>query len=148
MDSWQQSTLRADTEYRLRFYGNAILLHNQALDWARCAFEATVTRNPDLAISRIIISHFHLAECYLALDEIARAGDFYLQAQSFLLDLLREQRHPALLEAAQHALGHVDGQWLGYLKKHREALPYQRLLQYHEGARAGAQWEAAHAVRH
>jgi tetratricopeptide (TPR) repeat protein len=133
-DTWQQFTLRANTEYQLAYYGNAILMHNQALDHARHAFAANARTCLEHAIARVLISNFNLADCYTALGEISRAADCYLAAQHFLLNAGRqlciddESRH-----ALEHANAHLVALWANFVKLYLDDIPYARQVDWHHG---------------
>ena len=148
MDKWQQYTLRGNTEYKLKCYRDAILLHNRALDCARLQFERTAAASVERAVSQVVISHFSLADCYTALKEIDRASEFYLWAQGFLLELRGQQHSDRLLASINHALSHTDQLWREFLGKYREQIPYHRMLQYHEASRLLGQVEMRHRVCH
>lgn len=133
MDKWQECTTRAITEFRLRYYGNSILLHQQALDIARYEFPRQAKASAERAISKVVISCFNIADCYIALDEIDRAGDFYLSAQHFLLEAGGEMgAEDELAGATGHALGHINMMWADFLKKYRDRIVNDKLMQYHE----------------
>ncbi|MES2623652.1 MAG: hypothetical protein V4628_00100 [Pseudomonadota bacterium] len=134
MDTWQQFTLRANTEYQLACYGNAILMHNQALDYARHAFSNNARTCLEHAIARVLISNFNLADCYTALGEISRAADCYLAAQHFLLNAGRQL---CVDETSQHALDHANAHlvalWSDFVKRYMEDIPYASQVDWHQG---------------
>ncbi|MDT8399348.1 MAG: hypothetical protein RQ899_12100 [Pseudomonadales bacterium] len=123
-------------------------MHNQALDAARLNFERAAWDSPERAISKVVISHFNLADCYLALDQIDRAGEFYLNAQNFLLGLMDSAEAERILEAINHALFHVNHIWMELIKQHRDRVSYQRMVEYHEKSRMLSGLEARHAIVH
>lgn len=150
MDTWQQYTLRANTEFKLACYGNAILMHNQALDYARHHFCAAGEGCCfGHAVARVMISNFSLADCYTALGEYRRAADCYLEAQRFLLDL------PCLGdgvgdagEALLHAQSHLHTLWCEFLGKHADRVPYDCQLTYHSRSCELVREIEGRAVRH
>ena len=149
IDTWQQFTLRANTEYQLAFYGNAILMHNQALDYARHAFTTNARSCIEHAIARVLISNFNLADCYTALGQISRAADCYVSAQHFLLHTGREL---CLDAAAQHELEHANAHlvalWADFVKRYLDDIPYETQVTWHYGnCELKASAEQA-AVRH
>lgn len=149
MDTWKQYTLRANTEYQLACYGNAILMHNQALDHARHHFGDEADNCLEQAIARVMISHFNLADCYMALEEYSRAADCYLAAQGFLVDVAQgsvtvDSDQQALL----HANGHLHTLWHKLVKDHGPALAWRHQLAYHERSRELLSAAEAGVVRH
>lgn len=148
MDIWHQCTLRANTEFQLACYGNAILLHNQALDHARHQF-ATPACCIDHALARVLISNFSLADCYAALGEIERAADCYLAAQRFLGSAQEALADMAdATQAVQQANAHLHALWLDFVRAHQDTIPYQQQLAYHAGCSELLGVIAAQAVRH
>jgi tetratricopeptide (TPR) repeat protein len=148
-DTWQQFTLRANTEYQLACYGNAILMHNQALDHARHAFAASAAICLEHAIARVLISNFNLADCYTALGEISRAADCYLAAQHFLLHAGRQicaeesSRH-----ALEHANAHLVALWSDFVRLYLEDIPYTSRVNWHHGNCELKEAAEQAAVRH
>lgn len=133
MDKWQECTTRAITEFRLNYYGNSILLHQQALDVARYEFPEQARASAERAISKVVISCFNIADCYIALDEIDRAGDFYLAAQHFLMEAGNQlENHDELAGATCHALNHINMMWADFLKKYRNRIVSDKLMEYHQ----------------
>lgn len=132
---WKCAIARGNTEFNLRYFGNAILMYHQALDIARFEFDDTARRSVDEAIAKVVITHFNLADCYIALEEIERAADLYLDAQSFLLNLQSPEHIPQseFRQALMHAASHGNFLWMEFVKKHRGDLDQDQLLRYHHG---------------
>jgi tetratricopeptide (TPR) repeat protein len=135
LNRWKCAIARGNTEFGLRYFGNAILMYQQALDIARFDFPDTARRSIDEAIAKVVITHFNLADCYIALEEIERAADLYLDAQNFLLNL----QAPTYLsqdefrQALMHAASHGNFLWMEFVKKYRGQLDQDQLLRYHRG---------------
>lgn len=149
MDTWQQYTLRAQTEFQLACYGNAILMHNQALDHARHAYQQEPACCLEHALSRVLISHFNLADCYVALGDAARAAECYLTAQRFLLQVQRTRVGSADdMNAVLHGFGHLHQLWCALLREHPVALSYEQRATWHESSKLLLGSADALAVRH
>jgi hypothetical protein len=147
-DTWHQYTCRGNTEYQLACYGNAILMHNQALDHARHQFMACAHCCFGHALSKVLISHFSLADCYRALEQPERAATLYLDALGFLCHAAREL--PALngaLDAVLQAGTHLHTLWCEFVKEFPE-LPDATGLQYHHDSQALWRVLKQHAVQH
>ncbi|MDC0598217.1 hypothetical protein OAP18_00030 [Gammaproteobacteria bacterium] len=150
MDRWKEVVTRGNTEYSLKYFGNAILLYNQALDIARHEFQNTAEHSYDLAISKVMIAHMSLADSYLAIGNIERAGDFYSGAQEFLLDHLEGEssaKHEKI-RALNHANSHLNSLWLDYVKKHRDNISYARLVDFHKKSIVLGNLEMMHCTFH
>lgn len=149
MDTWQQYTLRANTEFRLACYGNAILMHNQALDHARHAFREAPRCCLEHAVSRVLISHFNLADCYVALEDATRAAECYFAALRFLQQVQRhEVRSEADMYAVLHGMGHLHQQWCELVRLHEAQLPYEVRQTWFDTSRELLGTVDAMAVRH
>ncbi|PCJ43302.1 MAG: hypothetical protein COA71_00015 [SAR86 cluster bacterium] len=133
-DKWTEVLIRGNTEYSLNYYGNAILLFQQALDLARFKFNLTAKLSYDRAISQVVICHFSLADCYIAIDQIERAADFYILAQKFLLQIPENSTIEVNIvnNATQHAVHHVNDMWLEFIRKYRENISYDHLKQFYK----------------
>lgn len=150
MDTWQQYTLRANTEFQLACYGNAILMHNQALDFAQHHFHS-IREGCCFghAVSRVMISNFSLADCYTALGEYKRAADCYLAAQRFLLDLQCDYSEDTdELGALLHAQSHLHALWCELLGHHGDDVPQENQLAYCSRSRDLVRGAEARVVRH
>jgi tetratricopeptide (TPR) repeat protein len=135
MDIWHQYTARANTEYQLSFYGNAILMHNQALDFARHHFADHLKACVHHAIARVLISHFSLADCYYAIAEFERAADCYLDAQRFLLRCHAELPCTEItVHAIQHAVSHLHALWCELLRQHQTEVCYTKQVKYYQSS--------------
>lgn len=149
MDTWQQYTLRANTEFQLACYGNAILMHNQALDHARHQFSTKPQCCFEHALAKVMISNFSLADCYCALDEFKRAADCYLAAQQFLADVQSScENSEESVQALLHAQSHLHALWCELLGKHSDAVPYESQLSYHHNSCLLVAGTEGLAVRH
>lgn len=135
-DKWQECISRGNTEFSLNYFGNAILMYNKALEDARFQFEATARHSHERAISKVVICYFSLADCYIKLNQIVRASDFYAQAQSFLLSVnaSKEQKPDNLQNAIDHAGSHINTLWSDFLKKYRDQVSYKRILRHHQAS--------------
>lgn len=148
MDIWKQCTLRANTEFELSRFGNAILMHNQALDYAIHQLLTTQSNDKRHFLDKVLISYFSLADCYSSLGLIDRATDFYLQAQRFILNISSE-----LCQCAQptneisDAANHLHILWLQLADLHGE-IPYTRQLAYFETQRELIRRIEEGAVKH
>lgn len=149
MDIWRQYTLRANTEFKLACYGNAILMHNQALDHARHQLANQLEYTGHCALDKVMISHFNLADCYLALREYQRSADCYLMAQDFLLS--SRDRLPANEtgeKALRQGLTQLHILWNDFIAEHADAIPYQSQLRYQATREQLQTCADASAVRH
>lgn len=149
MDPWQQSTLRANTEFKLACYGNAILMHNQALDHARQMFADQCACCAADALSKVLISHFNLADCYKALEQYERAADCFLAALNFLVQaqgtvLADEQARERFL----HAHSHLHAMWSDFIRLYGANVPYKAQLCYHSSSAELVHNADAMAVKH
>jgi tetratricopeptide (TPR) repeat protein len=130
-DSWHQYTCRGNTEYQLACYGDAILLHNQALDHARHQFTSSAPCCFGHVLSQVLISHFSLADCYRALAQPNRAAACYQDALRFLRRAT--QQLPAVegaLDAVLQAGTHLHTLWCEFVQEFPE-VPELASLDYH-----------------
>ena len=147
---WQQSICRGNTEFTLKFFGNAILLYNQALDQALHDFKSTSLKSPDQAISQVLIAQFNLADSYIALEEYDRACDYYIAALDYLIKISQFDLSPtdSYMSAVMHAFGHAKMLWADFLKKHGNKVNHSRLGEFHQAANILCNKEIQIAVRH
>lgn len=147
-DSWHQYTSRGNTEYQLACYGNAILMHNQALDHARHQFLASDNCCFGQALSKVLISHFSLADCYRALQQPARAATCYLEALRFLRRATNDLPPvEGALESVLQAGTHLHTLWCEFVREFPE-VPDRLGLEYHQGSQALCALLTQHAVHH
>lgn len=132
MNKWKQSIMRGDTEYRLRCFGSAILMYNQALDQALYEFQDVFEQSRDRAVSQVVLSHLSLAACYVAVEELERASDCYIQALGFLEQLLghAERGDETLFGTVLRAVSHVNSVWQDFVRQHRTRLDEEQQLRY------------------
>lgn len=135
-DKWQEFISRGNTEFSLQYFGNAILMYHNALEDARFRVKSLALTSHDKAISKVVISFFSLANCYIKLNEIDRACDYYIQAQKFLIRLGQENvdKSGDLVAAITHADLHLDSVWTDFIKNHHDHVAYDRMLQFHKSS--------------
>jgi len=147
-DVWHQYTCRGNTEYQLACYGNAILMHNQALDHARHQFAMLGDTSFGQTLSKVLISHFSLADCYRALEQPPRAASCYLEALRFLRSAAEElPATQGALEAVLQAGTHLHTLWCEFAHEFPD-IPDSTGLEYHAGSQALCAALTQHAVHH
>ena len=147
-DVWHQYTCRGNTVYQLGGYGNAILMHNQALDHARHQFARQDDSVFGQILSKVLISHFSLADCYRALEQPRRAASCYLEALRFLRGAAQEL--PATqdsLDAVLQAGTHLHTLWCEFAREFPN-IPDNIALEYHAASQALCVTLTQHAVHH
>lgn len=147
-DVWHQYTCRGNTEYQLACYGNAIQLHNQALDHARHQFVMQDDTHFGQTLSKVLISHFSLADCYRALEQSRRAASCYLEALRFLRAAAQElPATQGALDAVLQAGTHLHTLWCEFVQEF-PTIPDGTGLEYHAASQALCATLTQHAVHH
>lgn len=142
--------MRGDTEYRLRCFGSAILKYKQALGQAIDEFQDVAERSQERAISQVVISYLDLAACYVAVDECDRAADCYIEAVSFLEQLLTQvgSEDEAQFAAVLHAVSPIHSLWQDFVRQYQTRLDEAQQLRYQGKAAAIFRNERHLALRH
>lgn len=150
MEKWQEATTRGNTEFTLKYFGNAILLYNEARDIARHQFSENARVSCGRAISQVVITHFNLADCYIALNQYDRASEFYYQAQQFLLNIGSDEveNTDELYAAIDHAMGHVNSVWQQFLQQCQQHVSYDLQIRFYQSTIRGQSSSIAAHVLH
>lgn len=133
MDRWQAFTLRGMTEYRQHDFRMAALMHNSALNQARLDCHGCGASPPaPLAITKVMVSCFNLADCHVALADPDEACDCYIAAQLFLMDLGDRTDQDASAEQARlHALSRLHLTWTDFMHCHGRNIAMCKRILYH-----------------
>ena len=126
MDQWEELMKATNKAFETHCYYTALELCQRALRQAINCFESHKDPDADKMLSAVMVSHFNLADTYIALDQYVRAAEVFEDASIYLQELMLEQHLDELQKTAVLRAGNcLHMEWCRFFNQHHAELPHE-----------------------
>ena len=134
MKHWENTIRQAQLAFQAKVYSAAIVLNKEALDIASNTFEENVKHDVYKAVASVMVSHFSLADSYIAIKAYDQAHDVYQECSYFIRTINVSSLHKNIdfKAAVHHAMNKLKHEWSIFKKYHGHDVPESQLIAPHE----------------
>lgn len=126
MEQWEELMKATNKAYETNCYYTALELCQRALRQAVRCFEGQLDPDSDQLLSAVMVSHFNLADTYIALDQVIQAAEIFEDASIYLQGLLADQQLGELQKCAVLRAGNcLHTEWNRFFHKYHAELPHE-----------------------
>jgi len=134
MKEWETAISLAQSAFQHKKYNTAIMLNKKALEIANNNFEDNIHCNTHKAVASIMISHFSLADTYIAIKSYDQAYLLYQQCFDFIqiTNTNLSNRTIDFGTAICCAIKKLKHEWSAFEKEYSEELQEKHLIAPYE----------------
>ena len=123
MDQWETVMKATNDAFKNQCYYTALELGQKALKLAAYKFEHHCNCDSDKQIAAVMVSHFNLADTYIALDQFNDAVNEFETARSYIEMLVQHDVCDDVKKtAALRAGSYLQQEWNMFVQKHKTQL--------------------------
>ena len=123
MEQWKILMRATIDAFQSAHYYTALELAEKALNIATLDLNRPCNCDADKKVAAVMVSHFNLADTYVALQQFEEAAHIFEDAREYLTEVIsKDQFHDIKKVAALKAGGYLQQEWLLFQKKHQTQL--------------------------
>jgi tetratricopeptide (TPR) repeat protein len=131
---WEITIRKAQLAFQNKVYSSAIALNKEALAMACDTYEENLKGNTHKAIASVMVSHFSLADAYIATQSYDQAYLLYQKALYFIQMTHKNTLHQSVdfKASVYHAISKLKYEWCTFNKLHNMKLVEQHFISPNE----------------